>query len=129
MNSSLETRLPFLDHDLVEWAFRLPISAKVKGSKGKWILRQILSRYLPPSLFERPKQGFGVPIDLWLNSSLKNWANDLLDYRFLKQQGIFNARVVNLMWTQHQSGSRRFHHQLWSILMFQTWFAQHRPIV
>jgi len=121
MSNSLESRIPFLDHRVVEYAWRLPLSLKYNHGKGKWILRQILHKYIPERYFERPKMGFGVPIGSWLSGPLKPWAEDLLDENKLRQQGYLNPELVRTKWKEHTLGIRDWHRQLWSVLVFQAW--------
>ncbi|MGE5722832.1 MAG: asparagine synthase (glutamine-hydrolyzing) [Sphingomonadales bacterium] len=120
MAVSLETRVPFLDHRVAELAARIPIGMKIRGGKGKHILRQLLYREAPAALFERPKAGFGIPLGEWLRGPLEEWAQDLLGPS-LEQDGFFNAPAVRERWRQHLSGERDSAHALWAILMFQAW--------
>lgn len=122
MGVSLETRIPFLDHRVVEFAWRLPLAMKIRNGQGKWILQQVLAQYVPRELFERPKAGFGVPIDAWLRGPLREWAEALLDERRLQSEGFFNPAPIRQKWEQHLSGVRNWHYHLWDILMFQAWF-------
>jgi len=121
MGVSLETRLPFLDHHVVEFAWRLPLHMKVRGRQGKWILRQLLYRHVPQRLLERPKKGFGVPLDSWLRGKLRDWAEGLLDERRLKEEGFFEPALVREKWRQHISGLGNWQDHLWNILMFEAW--------
>lgn len=121
MAVSLETRVPMLDHRLVEFVWALPMSMKVHAGTGKWILKEVLNQYVPKSLIDRPKMGFDVPIDRWLRGPLRDWAETLLDERMLEQQSFFNAPLVRTLWEAHVSGTKSHHHELWPILMFQAW--------
>jgi asparagine synthase (glutamine-hydrolysing) len=121
MAVSLETRVPFLDHALVEFAWRLPFAMKVRGGETKWILRQLLYRHVPRELIERPKMGFGVPIGVWLRGSLRDWAEALLDERRLREEGYFNPEPIRRMWAAHLKDSVNEQYRLWPILMFQSW--------
>ena len=122
MSVSLESRIPLLDHRVAEFAWRLPLDMKVNNGLGKWILRQVLYRYVPSELIERPKQGFGIPINSWLRGPLRDWAEALLDAKALKEQGFLDGDVVRKCWQEHLAGKRSWQHQLWAVLMFQAWF-------
>lgn len=129
MSVSLESRIPLLDHELIEFAWRLPLQLKVRGGVGKWILRQVLQHYVPKRLFERPKMGFGVPIDQWLRGPLRDWAEDLLSQTSLDDHGFFQSQAVRLAWHEHLSGKRNWQYRLWNILMFQAWWRHwSRPL-
>lgn len=126
MAVSLETRTPFTDPDLIQFAWQLPIDKKIRHNKGKWLLRQVLYRYVPQELIERPKSGFSIPLGMWLRGPLKSWAADLLAPETLRRQGYFDADAVQKLWISHQSGQRDREHQLWNILMFQSWLNQNK---
>lgn len=123
MAVSIESRAPFLDLDVIEYAFNLPLNFKIKNNQSKWILRQILNKYVPERLINRPKMGFGLPIDEWLRGPLKEWADDLLNQDKLHQQGYFDAEYVQNVWNKHCNGEQ-FGSRLWGILMFQNWLEQ-----
>ncbi|MGE3528619.1 MAG: asparagine synthase (glutamine-hydrolyzing) [Methyloceanibacter sp.] len=121
MAVSLEVRVPFLDHRLVELAWRLPLRLKVRGGTGKWILRQIAYKHVPRQLLDRPKMGFAVPIDEWLRGPLKEWAGDLLSPQALDREGLLDPAPVARKWAEHQAGTRNWQNFLWNVLMFEEW--------
>lgn len=121
MSVSLETRVPFLDKDVVEFAARIPPLMKVRDARGKWLVRQVLYRHVPQSLVDRPKSGFTVPLDAWLRGPLKAWTSDLLSPARLQLQGLFNAKLVETRLREHMSGAYNHGYWLWNVLMFQAW--------
>jgi asparagine synthase (glutamine-hydrolysing) len=121
MAVSLETRVPLLDHRVFEFAWRLPLQMKVRDRQGKWLLRHLLYRYVPARLVERPKMGFGVPLDAWLRGPLRAWAENLLGEARLRREGFLDAAVVQRRWREHLSGQRNWQYQLWNVLMFEAW--------
>ncbi|HQS83663.1 MAG: asparagine synthase (glutamine-hydrolyzing) [Alphaproteobacteria bacterium 16-39-46] len=125
MAHSLEAREPLLDHRIAEFSFALPLSFKLKQNQGKWILRQVLKRYVPESYFDRPKQGFGLPIDQWLRGDLKDWANELLSLTALKDSGLSNALPIRTRWEEHLSQTRNWQYSLWGVLMYQAWHQRY----
>ncbi len=126
MGVSLETRVPFLDHRVAEFCWSLPLSMKVKGGRGKWLLRQVLSKHVPQRLVERPKTGFAVPIATWLRGPMRSWAEDLLDMGRLRTQGFLNPDRVGALWASHLSGRENRQDRLWCALMFESWFDEQR---
>jgi asparagine synthase (glutamine-hydrolysing) len=121
MAVGLEARVPLLDHRVFEFAWRLPLSLKMHQGQGKWVLRRLLDRYVPPALVNRPKMGFGVPVGQWLRGPLRDWAESLIDPARLRSGGLLKTEEVSRMWSQHCSGTHDLSQQMWSILMLQSW--------
>ena len=123
MAVSLETRVPFLDHRVAELAARIPMGMKIRGGRGKLILRKLLAQEAPAEMFERPKIGFGIPVGTWLRGPLRDWAEDLLDERRIRNGGFFDPAIVRRRWTDHLQGRREGTSPIWSVLMFQAWLG------
>lgn len=121
MAVGLEIRVPLLDHRIVEFSWRLPQRLKIRRGKSKWLLRQIAHKYVPKKLLDRPKMGFGVPIDIWLRGPLKEWAGDLLNSSVIDRAGLLDPTPIANKWAEHQSGTRNWQHFLWNVLMFEAW--------
>lgn len=126
MFNSLETRIPFLDHRIIDLVWSMPISMKMRNAQTKWILRQVLYKYVPRELIERPKMGFGIPVGDWIRGPLRDWAEALLAESRLQQEGFFDERLIRIRWHEHLSGKRNWQHFLWIILMFQEWLEEQK---
>jgi asparagine synthase (glutamine-hydrolysing) len=124
MGVSLEGRVPFLSHTIFEFAWSLPLKYKLRNGVSKWCLREVLYKYVPKKLIDRPKMGFAVPIDSWLRGPLKGWAETLLNEGRLRDEGFFSPEPIQKMWKEHLSGKRNWQYQLWDILMFQSWYEK-----
>ena len=121
MHVSLETRAPYLDHRVAEFAWTLPLHMKIRNGEGKYLLRRVLDRHVPRRLIDRLKTGFGVPVGSWLRGPLKEWTEEMLNPNKIKQQGFFNPNPIRQKWNEHLSEKRNWSSQLWNILMFQAW--------
>jgi asparagine synthase (glutamine-hydrolysing) len=128
MAVGLETRIPLLDHRIIEFAWSLPSSFKQRRNQGTWLLRQLLYQYVPQALVDRPKRGFGAPIAVWLRGPLRDWAEELLGASRLRQEGFLEPRVIRERWQQHLSGERDWSRELWHLLMFQAWLDQQKIV-
>ena len=129
MAASLETRIPLLDHTLIEYILRLPFHFKYRENTSKWLLRKVLYKHVPRQFIERPKMGFGIPIDTWLRGPLRDWAESLLSERALADSGMINPGPVRKKWLEHQSGHCNWKYQLWPVLMFQAWHQQQKSLL
>ena len=119
-------RAPLLDYRVVEFSWRVPLRMKVRDGAGKWLLRQLLYKYVPPRIIDRPKMGFDVPVIAWLRGPLRDWAESLVGERRLRAEGFFNTLPIRQKWREHLSGARNWQHQLWSVLMFQSWLDEQK---
>jgi asparagine synthase (glutamine-hydrolysing) len=128
MSVSLEGRMPFLDHRVMEYSWRLPHAYKVNGTIGKHIVRELVYRHVPRAMMDRPKAGFGIPLDSWLRGPLRSWGSDVLEPSRLRADGYLNADLVDDCWQQHLRGGRNLQAPLWHILMFQCWLDNYRSL-
>ena len=124
MSYGLETRVPFLDRRVMEAAWQIPMNKKIINKRGKMPLRNILKKYIPEHLIERPKQGFGVPIDSWLLGPLREWASELLEEKKINDGLFINSELISKRWKEHLSGDRNWHYPIWNILMLQSWLEK-----
>ena len=122
MFHSLETRAPYLDHNVIEFALKLDKKFKINQNEGKLILKNILQKYIPKKLFNRPKAGFTVPLKHWLDGPLREWSKDLLDVSKIKNQGILDHKVISQILTSHYSKRLNLQYSIWNILIFQSWY-------
>jgi len=129
MSVSLETRSPFLDPRIVEWAWQLPLRLKIRNGQGAWLLRQMLERHLPPALNNASPQQEPMPLGDWLRNGLRDWAEALLDVSRLQQEGFFDPTPIREKWQQHLTGKQNWQHYLWDVLMFQAWHEQQTPVI
>ena len=126
MGVSLESRVPMLDHRVIELAWRMPLAMKVRNGEGKWLLKQVLARHVPPALYDRPKKGFGMPVGDWIRGGMREWAETLLDDGRLRREGFLDAGRVRAEWARHLAGKTRSGEGIWRLLMFQAWLATTR---
>jgi asparagine synthase (glutamine-hydrolysing) len=127
MAVSLETRVPFLDRQILGLAWGLPLDAKLRRGQTKWLLRQVLDRYVPAQLVDRPKMGFGLPIGSWLRGELAPWADHLLSESRLVGQGLLDPEPIRRAWDLHRTGRRDLGYELWDILVLQAWIDRWMP--
>ena len=125
MAVSLETRVPFLDHEIVEFVMSLPLNFKLKNGQGKYLLRKVIYKHVPKEILERPKMGFTVPLGEWLRGPLEDWAQELIEPNRLKQEGYFDSDSVMKMWNEHSNGRANWGHQLFNIFIFQNWLLNY----
>lgn len=129
MSVSLETRCPFLDPEVIAFAAKLPDNYKIRNNLGKWLLRQVLYKYVPEALVEKPKTGFSVPLSSWLRGPLRDWVEEVLDERKIHNDGLLNSKIIRLRWEEHLKGKRNWQYQIWDVLVFQSWLDNNRDII
>jgi asparagine synthase (glutamine-hydrolysing) len=129
MANSLETRVPFLDHEFFELVWSLPLNLKIQNNSGKKILKELLEKYVPKNLIDRPKQGFALPLGQWLRGPLRDWADELLSNKRLIDEGYFNSVIIRRVWNEHLSGKKDNSLKLWSVLMFQSWYEVNKSVI
>jgi asparagine synthase (glutamine-hydrolysing) len=123
MSVSLETRAPFLDPELFEFAWRMPLEWKLGARAGKLLLREVLNEFVPPAIVARPKQGFGIPVGRWLKGPLRDWAEALLDERRLREEGFLSPGPIRRKWAEHLAGTHDRQNEIWCAIVFQEWLA------
>ena len=126
MAVSLETRVPFLNKEVIAFAWKLPLKYKFRDGKGKWVLREILNKYVPKKLVERPKMGFDMPIDSWLRGPLREWAEDLINEKKIEGRKHIKPVLVRKKWKEHLDGTNNWQDHLWNVLIFQQWLQNER---
>ena len=128
MSNGLETRVPFLDNEVINYAFSLPLNYKIKENKSKWILREILKKYLPNQLIDRPKMGFSIPLADWLRGPLKEWANESLSNDIFKNEELFNFDYIKKIWDNHLNNRENNHNKIWQLIIFASWYQNNKGL-
>ena len=129
MYSSMEVRAPFLAKELIEYVYLLPSKYKISNGKSKIILRGILNKYLPENYFERPKQGFAIPVAHWMRTDLRDWVDNLLSKELLDSHGLFNNKIVERIKNEHMLAHHNHEHKLWSMIQFNQWYTENKEII